>query len=232
MAKSKEKILKEMLQKGVHFGHKKSKWNPAMEPYIFGVRNGVHIIDLDKTYDKLKEALDFLKKSVQEQKTVLFVGTAPSLKEVIKNTASECGMPYVVERWIGGTITNFKTIKHRLKYFRDLEKRKNTGELEKYPKVEQREFDRELARLEEKWGGVKELTSLPDILFTVNFEKDRLAIKEANDKQIPVVGICDTNADPNKLDYPIPANDDAIESVEYILNKVKKAILEGKKKKK
>lgn len=202
-----------------------------MKPYIFGVRGGVHIIDLDKSYDKLGEALDFLKKSVQEGKTVLFVGTAPSIKEVLENTASECGMPYVVERWIGGTITNFKSIKDRLKYFRDLEERKKTGKLEKYPKIEQREFDRELARLEEKWGGIKELSLLPDILFVIDFEKDKLAIKEANDKSISVVGICDTNADPNKIDYPIPANDDAIESVEYILNQVKEAILEGKKKK-
>lgn len=232
MAKSKEETLTEMLKKGVHFGHKKSNWNPAMEPYIFGVRGGIHIINLDQTYDKLEEALDYLGKSAGGEKNILFVGTALPLKDVIRNTAEECGMPYVTERWIGGTLTNFKSIKDRLQYFRDLEERKQKGELEKYPKVEQREFDRELERLEERWGGIKELTSLPDIVFVVDYKKDNLAVNEALHKDIPVVAICDTNADPSDIDYPIPANDDAVESVHYILNQVKEAILEGKKKKK
>lgn len=222
-----EDILQEFTQHGLHFGHKKSKWHPAMEPYIYGLRGGVHIIDLEKTKEKLEEARQYLKKLASEGKNILFVGTALSLKNVIKGTAEEVDMPYVKERWIGGTLTNFDVIKERLEGYRDLEKRKEKGELKKYPKVEQREFDRELERLEQKWGGVKNLESIPDCLFITDYEKDNLAVREARKKGIPVVGICDTNANPEKIDYPIPANDDAIQSVSYILGKAKEAIKEG-----
>lgn len=216
-----EEELTEMLENGLHFGNKKSRWNPAMEPYIHGLRNGIHIIDLEKTYKKLQEALNYLAKMAREDKTVLFVGTAVEMKEIIKETAEELDQPYVIGRWIGGTLTNFDVIEERLEYFRDLEERKEKGELEKYPKIEQREFDRELERLEQKWGGVKEIDSLPDCLFVADYKGNELAVKEARDMDIPIVSVCDTDGDPASVDYPIPANTDAIKSVRYILEQIR-----------
>lgn len=216
-----EAELTEMLENGLHFGNKKSHWNPAMEPYIHGLRNGIHIIDLEKTYEKLNEALDYLAGMVKEDKTVLFVGTAVEMKDVVKKTAENVGQPYVIGRWIGGTLTNFDEIQERLEYFRDLEERKEKGELEKYPKIEQREFDRDLQRLEQKWGGVKKIDSLPDCLFVVDCKGNELAVKEAQGMDIPIVSICDTDGDPAAVDYPIPANTDAIKSVRYVLEQVR-----------
>jgi len=216
--------LEEMLKKGVHFGHRTSKWNPRMEPYIFGARNNVHIIDLEKTQEKLKEALEFLKKIKEKKGIVLFVGTRVAAKEITQKTAEECGMPYVTERWLGGTLTNFTAISKRLEYFRELERKKESGELSKYTKKEQHEFEIELQKLERRFGGIKNLNRLPDALFIVGVAKEKLPAKEAKMTRIPSVGLCDSNADPSAVDYPIPANDDAISSLKLILGTVVKAL--------
>jgi len=218
----------EMAQDGLHFGHKTSKIHPRMKPYLFGARNGVHLIDLEKTAEKLKEALKFIQELISEGKTLIFIGTKIQIKDALKNTAEECGLPYVSERWLGGTFTNFDAIKKRVEYFKDLESKKKQGELEKYTKKERAQFDKELARLQLKFGGIKTLTQLPDAIFVTDIIKDNLAIKEAKAKGIKVVAISDTNSDPAMADYPIPANDDAISSVKYILDKVKEVILKAR----
>lgn len=221
--------IEEMAQAGVHFGHRTSRINPKMKPYIYGVRNTVHIIDLEKTAEKLKEALKFIQELISENKTLLLVGTKIQIKNLIKETADECNLPYVNERWLGGTFTNFDVIKKRVDYFKDLEKKRAEGELEKYTKKEQANFNQELQGLEEKYEGIKNLTKLPDAVFVLDMKKDDLTIKEARMKGIKVVGVSDTNTDPTLADYPIPANDDAISSVKYILEKVKEVILKVQK---
>lgn len=222
--------LEEMAEAGLHFGHKESAVHPKMRPYIFGARNSVHIIDLEKTAEKLKEALGAIRDLVSEGKTVLFVGTKIQTKNLLKETAIECGQPYVTERWIGGLFTNFDIIKKRIDYFRDLEKKREEGELEKYTKKERADFDKEIKDLALKFGGIKSMEKLPDAVFVSDIKKDALAVKEAKMKKIKVIGITDTNVDPTVVDYPIPANDDAISSVKYILEKVKEVILKAKPK--
>lgn len=218
----------EMAKAGLHFGQRVSRTHPKMMPYILGVRNTIHIIDLEKTLPKFREALEFIQKAAAEKKILLFVGTAIQLKNLVEKTAKECDMPYVTERWLGGTFTNFPTIAKRIEYFKELERRKAEGELERYTKKERLEIDKELLALEEKFKGIKNLQRLPDAVFVCDMRKDHGAVKEAKMKDIPVVAICDTNTDPTLVDYPIPANDDAISSVKYILEKVKDAILRGK----
>lgn len=222
-----EKILpslEEMLKAGVHFGHRISKWNPKMEPYIFTRRNNVHIIDLEETRKKLAEALKFIQRIKKEKGTILFMGTKVVAKEIVHQMAEECQMPYVVERWLGGTLTNFKVISQRLEYFRDLEGKKKKGELEKYTKKEQYQFSIELQKLEKQFGGIKKMIKLPEVLLVVDVQKAKLAVKEARMKNIPVIGLCDTNVDPSIIDYPIPANDDAITSLKLILGTIVKAL--------
>ncbi len=214
----------EMAQAGLHFGHKSSKIHPKMKPYLYGVRNGVHIIDLEKTAEKLKEALSFMKEAVADGKIILIVGTKIQAKALVKQTAEECGLPYITERWLGGTLTNFETIKKRIDYFKDLERKKKEGELENYTKKERIKFDEELKNLEIKFGGIKILDKVPDIVFVLDMQKDDLAIKEAKAKDVKVVALADTNVDPTLADYPIPANDDAMLSAKYILEKVKEVI--------
>ena len=213
-------LPEEMLKAGVHFGHRASKWNPKMESYIFMTRNNVHIIDLEKTNEKLEEALRFLQKIKEEKGIVLFVGTKISAKKIIEEAAKECGMPYVNERWLGGTLTNFSVLAKRLEYLKELEKKKETGELEKYTKKERHEIDIELRKLNQKFGGIKEMTKLPDALFISDIREDSLAAKEAKRKDIPTVGLCDTNTDPSTVDYPIPANDDASSSLRLMVGAV------------
>jgi len=220
----------EMAQAGLHFGHRTSRIHPKIKPYLYGVRNTVHIIDLEKTAEKFKEALKFIKELISENKTLLFVGTKIQVKNLVKETAIDCGLPYVTGRWLGGTFTNFEVIKKRVEYFKDLEKKKTEGELEKYTKKERAKIDQELRELESKFSGIKNLEKLPDAIFVVGMEKDILAVKEAQKKEIKVVAIIDTNIDPTQADYPIPANDDAISSVKYILEKVKEVILKAKPK--
>jgi small subunit ribosomal protein S2 len=229
--KSEIKIsAEEMAQAGLHFGHKTSKINPKMKPYLCGTRNSISIIDLEKTTEKMKEALDFIQDIVSEGKTLILVGTKVQVKELLKNTAEECGLPYVSERWLGGTFTNFETIKKRIDYFKDLESKRNSGELEKYTKKEKAIFDREIKGLQMRFGGIKTLTRVPEAIFIADMKKDILAIREAKIKGVKVIGIADSNVDPNLADYPIPANDDAITSLKYILEKVKEAILNAKPK--
>jgi len=216
--------LEEMLKAGIHFGHRTSRKNPKMEPYIFTSRNNVHIIDLEKSREKLKEALEFISKLKEKKGTIVFVGTKISAKQITEESAKEVGMPYATERWIGGTITNFKVISGRLGHFRDLEKKKETGELKKYTKKEQHEFGVELQKLNRQFGGIKNLTEVPNALLVVDTYKEKLAVKEAKIKGIPIVGLCDTNADPTLIDYPIPANDDAISSLKLILGSIVKAL--------
>ncbi len=218
----------EMVQSGLHFGHRSSRVHPKMKPYLCGVRNGVHIIDLEKATEKLKEALKFIQKLISEGKVLFLIGTKIQIKDLVKTVAKDCSLPYVSERWLGGTFTNFEIIKKRIEYFKDLERKRKEGELEKYTKKERAKIDRELRNLQIKFGGIKDLTQLPDAIFVLDMKKDALSIKEARMMGIKVIGIADTNVDPTLADYPIPANDDAVSSVRYILEKVKEAIIKAK----
>jgi len=216
--------LEDMLKTGVHFGHRTSRWNAKMDPYIYTTRNNVHIINLEKTRKMLEKALKFLQQIKKKKGVVVFVGTKVAAKEITRKTAEQCKAAYVNERWIGGTLTNFKVISERLKYFRDLEEKKKTGELKKYTKKEQHEFGIELQKLERQFGGIKKLIKTPDTLLVIDTNKEKLAVKEARMKGIPIVGLCDTNADPSIIDYPIPVNDDAISSLKLILETIVKVL--------
>ena len=213
-------VIEEMTKAGLHFGHKTSKTHPKMRPYIAGVRNTVHMFDLQKTKEKLGEALEYIKSLQTAGKTLLLVGTKIQIKNLVKETAVACSLPYVSERWIGGTFTNFGTITKRIEYFRDLEQKKQAGELEKYTKKEQLDIAEELKNLELHFGGVKNLSRLPDAVFVCDLDKNQLVVKEAKNKGIPVIAIVDTNIDPTPINYVIPANDDVQSSVQYILNRI------------
>lgn len=222
--------LEEMLRAGLHFGHRQSRGHPKMAPYLQGIRNTVHIIDLEKTAQKLREALKFIQELISQEKILLFVGTKIPIKNLVKEVAEKVGFPYVNERWLGGTFTNFEVIKKRVEYLKDLERKKESGELEKYTKKERIKINEELRKLKIKFEGIKEMERLPDAIFVIDMKKDYLAVKEARMKGIKVIGISDTNVDPTLADYPIPANDDAISSVKYILDKVQEVILSAKTK--
>lgn len=230
MAKEIELNLEEMAKAGLHFGHKTSKLHPKMLSYIFGVRNTIHIIDLEKTKEKLKEAIVFIQNLVKEKKTILIVGTKIQLKELVKEFATEFSFPYVNHRWLGGLFTNFEVMKKRVEYLKELEQKKEKGEFEKYTKKEKTLLERKLTKLKEKFEGIKNLEKLPDAVFILDMEKDKLAVKEARKMGIKIIAISHTNVDPTLADFPIPANDDAISSVKYILEKVKEAILMVKEK--
>lgn len=217
-----------MAKAGLHLGHKTSRTHPKMKPFLYGTRNGTHIIDLEKTAEKMKEALKFIQSLFTEKKTLLLIGTKIQARDLIKNAAQACGLPYVSERWLGGTFTNFDTIKKRIDYFKDLEKLKTTGEWEKYTKKERIRIDKELSDLQVKFGGIKNLNVLPDAILVLDMKKDIAAIKEARIKGVKIVAVAHTNVDPTLVDYPIPANDDAIPSIKYILDKIKEVILKNK----
>lgn len=219
---------KEMLEAGTHFGHRISASHPKMVPFVFGTRNNVYLIDPEKSAEKLKEALQYIQGLVAENKTLLLVGTKIQIKKLVKETAEACLIPYVCERWLGGTFTNFEVIKKRIDYFKDLKKQKAAGELEKYTKKERLKIDRKILGLEERLGGIENMEKLPEAIFVCDMKKDNIAIREAKQKKIKVIGLADTNIDPSLADYPIPANDDAISSVRYILDKVKETILRNK----
>jgi small subunit ribosomal protein S2 len=220
--------VEEMAAAGLHFGHKTSKTHPKMAPYLFGARNTIHIINLEKTKEKFEEALKFIQELVSENKVLLLVGTKVQAKELVKNMAIECGLPYVYNRWLGGTFSNFGIIQKRVAYFKDLEIKKATGDLEKYTKKERLEFDKKLKDLEIKFGGIKNLEKLPDAIFVCDMIEDELALKEAKMKGIKVIAICHNNVDPTLADFAIPASDDAMSSVKYILDKIKEVILKTK----
>lgn len=225
---SEDAQIMEMLKDMVHIGNRKTRQHPKMAPYVFGVRSSVSIIDLERTKEKLASALQYLKSAAAKGQKVLFVDTRPFTKEFTRKIAEELGMPHMTERWSGGTITNWKTIRERIDYLKDLEVKMASEEALKYTKKERHKMEKELNRLNLLWRGVKDMQDLPDIVFVVDMSEDALAVKEANRKKIPVVGIADTNVDPTKATYPIPASDNMLSSVRYILGKVKEAMMEGR----
>ena len=220
--------IKELLEAGAHFGHKSEKWNPKMKPFIFTKRGGIHIIDLTKTKEKLEQALDFVKKISEQGKVLIFVGTKKQAQEIIKTEAIRAGMPYVNERWLGGTFTNFQTIIKQLKKLITLREDKEKGEWDKFSKKEKSLKQKQLEKLEKSIGGLEKLRELPSALYVVDSTREHLAIKEAKKMNIPAIAIVDSNGDPNDVDYPIPANDDAIKVVKFITTKMADAILEVK----
>ncbi len=216
----KDEVMTSMLKAGVHFGHGKSKWHPKMAPYIFGVRNNVHIIDLEKTIEKLDEALVFMREIIKKDGKILFVGNKKQAVKIVEEAAIKCGMPYVANRWIGGTFTNFKEISGRVNHLLDLENKKATGDLKKYTKKEQLDFDKEMAKLNRLFGGIKELKKMPEAIFVIDAKEEKLAIAEAKKMHIPIVALCDTNYNPNEVEYAIPANDDAASSIAILVDAV------------
>ncbi|NCQ54332.1 30S ribosomal protein S2 [Candidatus Saccharibacteria bacterium CG11_big_fil_rev_8_21_14_0_20_41_19] len=220
--------IKALLEAGVHFGHKTSSWHPKMAPYIHSKRQDSHIIDLVKTVEGLEIALPFLTRVVANGKKVLFVGTKKHTKDIVRATAEAIGQPFVTERWLGGTLTNVSTVTQQIKKLKDLEKRMESGDLEKrYSKLEVQRYQEEIDDLNIKYGGVKDLNGKPGALFVIDVIGDMNAIKEANTLGIPVVAIVDTNANPTLVDYVIPGNDDAIKGVQLLLDYVRAAIAEG-----
>ena len=220
--------LEQMLKAGMHFGHRTSKWHPKMEPFIFTKRNGVHIIDLVKSRELLAVALDFIKKFAQERKIILFVGTKMQAQKSIKKLSKDAGMPYVVEKWMGGTLTNFLVVKKLIKKYQDLLKDKESGQLDKYTKKERLEFDRDIAKLETKVGGLVNMARLPDAIFIWDIRKEKTAMVEAKKKNIPIIAICDTNVNPTGINYVIPGNDDATKTIKLILASVSETLAQGR----
>ena len=217
----------QLLEAGVHFGHLKRKWNPAMAPYIFMERNGIHIIDLYKTVAKVDEAAEVMKNLAKQGKKVLFVATKKQAKQVVADKASSVGMPYVIERWPGGMLTNFPTIRKAIKKMATIDKMTKDGTFDNLSKREKLQITRQRAKLEKTLGSIVDLTRLPSALFVVDVMKEHIAVREANRLGIPVFAIVDTNSDPNNIDYVIPANDDATKSVEVILGAICEAMNEG-----
>ena len=217
----------QLLEAGVHFGHLKRKWNPAMAPYIFMERNGIHIIDLYKTVAKVDEAAEVMKNLAKQGKKVLFVATKKQAKQVVADKASSVGMPYVIERWPGGMLTNFPTIRKAIKKMTTIDKMTKDGTFDNLSKREKLQITRQRAKLEKTLGSIVDLTRLPSALFVVDVMKEHIAVREANRLGIPVFGMVDTNSDPNNIDYVIPANDDATKSVEVILGAICEAMNEG-----
>lgn len=219
--------LEDLMKAGVHFGHQRSKWHPKMEPFIFTEKNGIHVINLEQTQKQLVKALDFVKQTVTNGGTVLFLGTKKQAQEIVKEAALDCGMPYVIYRWLGGTLTNATSILALVKKYRKLKEDKASGALKKYTKKEQLDIDREIEDLQIVVGGIEKLDKIPTVLFIVDIKKEKTALKEAMRKKVPMVAICDTNVNPELVDYPIPANDDAMNSIRVIVNLVAAAVKEA-----
>ena len=220
--------MKQLLEAGVHFGHQTRRWDPKMAEYIFQARNGIHIIDLQKTSKKLDEAYAFLKEQAEEGKTVLFVGTKKQAQECVKEAAEKCGMYYVDQRWLGGMLTNFDTIRARVQRLKDLEKMQEDGTFDVLPKKEVILLKKEMSKLERNLGGIKEMDKLPGVIFLVDPKKERIAVLEAKKLNIPIIGLVDTNCNPEEVDYAIPGNDDAIRAVKLIADVMANAVIEGK----
>ena len=219
--------MKSLLEAGVHFGHQTRRWNPKMKRFIFTERNGIHIIDLQQTVVRLQDSYNYVRDLVAGGGAILFVGTKKQAQESIETEARRCGMYYVNQRWLGGTLTNFSTIQSRIDYLVRLEDRKAKGEFERLPKKEALKLDEEIQRLNRQLGGIKEMTRLPAALFIVDPPKERIAVLESLRLGIPIVGIADTNCDPDELDFPVPGNDDAIRAVKLLSAKMADAALEG-----
>jgi small subunit ribosomal protein S2 len=230
--KEEERVLsqteKSMMEAGVHLGHQTSKLHPRMNKFVVGIRNTVHIIDLEATQARLEAALAFISQTVKNRGVVLLVGTKLPFQKMVQEISQACSMPYVVERWLGGTFTNFNVIKKRIDYFKELKKQKESGAFEKYTKKEQAVKGKELADLERKIGGLVTLEKIPEAVFICDLIKDKACFRESRIKGVRVVALVDTNVDPLIVDYPIPANDDAISSVKYMLEKVRDTIIEAK----
>lgn len=220
--------MKQLLEAGVHFGHQTRRWDPRMAEYIFQARNGIHIIDLQKTSRKIDEVYNFVKEEAEEGKTILFVGTKKQAQECVKEAAEKSGMYYVNQRWLGGMLTNFNTIQTRIKRLKDLEQMEEDGTFEVLPKKEVIGLRKEMDKLQRNLGGIKEMERIPDILFVVDPKKERTAILEARKLKIPVIGLVDTNCNPNDVDYVIPGNDDAIRAVKLITDVIANAVIEGR----
>ncbi|KGG80831.1 30S ribosomal protein S2 [Caloranaerobacter azorensis] len=220
--------MKQLLEAGVHFGHQTRRWNPKMAEYIFTERNGIYIIDLQKTVEKIEEAYKFVKEVVENGGQVLFVGTKKQAQESIQQEATRCGMHYVNQRWLGGMLTNYKTIKKRVDRLHELKRMEEEGTFDVLPKKELIKLRHEAERLEKFLGGIKNMKGLPDVLFVVDPRKEKIAVKEARTLGIPVVAIVDTNCDPDEVDYVIPGNDDAIRAVKLLTQTIANAVLEGK----
>ena len=220
--------IRELLQAGVHFGHQTRYWNPKMAPYLFGARNKIHIINLEHTVPAFNSALEFVEKLSSGKNKILFVGTKRAASNLIKQEAERCGMPYVSHRWLGGMLTNYKTIRASIKRYRDLESQENDGTFDKLTKKEALMRRRMKEKLEKSIGGIKDMAGLPDALFVVDVEHERIAITEANKLGIPVIGIVDSNSDPDGVDYVIPGNDDAIRAVKLYVSKIADACSSSK----
>ena len=220
--------MKQLLEAGVHFGHQTRRWNPKMAPYIYTERNGIYIIDLQKTVKKLEEAYNFVRDTAANGGNVLFVGTKKQAQETMKSEAERCGMYYVNNRWLGGMLTNFKTIRSRIARMIELEKMEEEGTFEVLPKKEVMILKGELEKLQKNLNGIRDMVELPDLIFIVDPRKERIAIQEAHILGIPTVGIVDTNCDPEEIDFVIPGNDDAIRAVKLIAETIAAAVIEGR----
>ncbi|MDP3880524.1 MAG: 30S ribosomal protein S2 [Dehalococcoidales bacterium] len=220
--------VKQLLEAGAHFGHQTSRWNPRMKKYIFTKRNGIHIIDLEQTATMLEKACNFVRQTIAEGEHILFVGTKKQAHDIIEEEAKRCGMNYVNQRWIGGTLTNFPTIQSRIDYLVRLEDQQARGEFSRLPKKEALKLEEEILRLNRQMGGIKEMVNLPAALFVIDTSKERIALAEAKRVGIPVVAVTDTNTNPDEIDYPVPANDDAIRAIKLICSRIASAVIEGK----
>ncbi|MEN3013742.1 MAG: 30S ribosomal protein S2 [Endomicrobiia bacterium] len=222
--------LKTLLEAGVHFGHQTRKWNPKMKPYIFGARNKIHILDLQKTVREIRRAYSFVKDSIAEGKKILFVGTKPQAQQTLKQEAERCGAYFVNYKWLPGILTNFETIRKSVKKLEELEKMQKEGLFEKLKKKEAKMMLKKMLKLQKMLEGIRNMEKLPDIVFIVDVVYEQIAVKEAKRMKIPIVGICDTDADPDLIEYPIPANDDAIRSIKLVCSTIADAVIEGNKK--
>jgi len=221
--------LIELLQTGAHFGHKASKWHPKMEPFLFGKRNGIHIINLEKTLTKLQTALQAVHDLAAKGKVIMFLGTKRQAREIVEKYAKSCGMPYVTNRWLGGTFTNFEEINKIIKKLNNYRDKREKGEFEKYTKKERLEIDRDIEDMEEKVGGIATLTKLPDAMFVVDIKHEKTAVMEAGLRNIPIIAMIDSNVNPDKVAYGIPSNDDAVKAIEMMTGLFSEAIKEGRK---
>jgi len=227
--KNNDKLVKELLENAVHYGHSSSKWNPRMAPYIYGKKRGIHLFDLSQTAEMLQSAAEFLTASAKEGKTILFVTTKQQAEGLMKNAADACGMPYVVQKWVSGLLTNFDTIKGRIRRLKQLKEDRESGMFDKFTKKEVVGFNKQIDKLQVALGGVEDMNKLPKVLFVLDANRDINAVREAKKLGIPVVAMVDSNADPSLIDYPIPGNDDAIKSITFIINYLRDAVMAGKK---
>lgn len=217
-----------MLEAGVHFGHQVSRWHPKMRPFVYGERNGIHVIDLTKTREELATTLQAVKEMAAEGKQILFITTKPQARDIVKEAAIDCGMPYLVDRWIGGLLTNFSEIRRLVKKYVDLKEQQQSGELERYTKKEQVRIGKELVKMDDSLAGLATLVNMPDAIFIPAMQREKTAVTEANRTNVPIIGICDTNANPQKAEYVIPANDDAVKSIAMMVGLVAGAVKEGR----